>query len=112
MTVIIPLIGVTFSIGTTTARNRGMPHPYLFKFKRLFGRFGETVLQRPVTVHGVPVTINLYGVGETWMRWTKAIALEIVIDNVLPVGRRKAGRQFQIVDFGQASSTFAPRPGN
>ena len=59
MTVIIPLIGADVQHRTATARNRGMPHPVPFKFKRLFGRFGETVLQRPVTVHGVPVTINL-----------------------------------------------------
>ncbi len=86
----------------------------LFKFKRLFGRFGETVLQRPVTVHGVPVTINLYGVGETWMRRTTVIALEIVIDNVLPVGRRaggKAGRQFQIVDFRAGFQHFRAQAG-
>lgn len=43
-------------------------------------------------MYGVLVTINLYGVGEIWMRRIIVIVFEIVIDNVFLVGRRAGGK--------------------
>ena len=71
-----------------------------FEFKRLLGRLGEAILQRPFAVHGVPVTVNLYGIREARVRRAAVVTFQIVIDDIFPVRRGESGkarRQFQIM---------------
>ena len=72
----------------------------LFKLERLLGRAGVAELQRPVAVQGVPVAVDLHRVGEAGVCRAAVVALEVVVDDVLPVGRGsgdEARRQLEIV---------------
>ena len=85
----------------------------LFEFKRLLGRFGEAILQRPFAVHGVPVAVNLDGIREARVRRTAVVTFQIVIDDIFPVRRGEGGkarRQFQIMHVRTGFQHFVLQP--
>ena len=57
----------------------------------------------------MPVTINLNRVGKTRVSRAAVVALQIVIDNILPVGwssGRKARRQLQVMHIRAGFDNF------
>ena len=84
----------------------------LFEFKRLLGRFGEAILQRPFAVHGVPVAVNRTE-SEARVRRTAVVTFQIVIDDIFPVRRGEGGkarRQFQIMHVRTGFQHFVLQP--